>query len=156
MSRHRSELSTTFPPLARGRSRRGGRWYMLTNMPRRVLQLIQSSLRAKYVIALVSLEIFLMVAVGLLVDHHQRRMILDQTRLRAVALATSLTALSEGYLLSYNFAKLEQVAAKVTTDDDDVMYTVIHLRDGKVAAFSEDRQFAAFIKEEGALQGKIL
>jgi len=125
-------------------------------MPRRVLQLIQSSLRAKYVIALVSLEIFLMVAVGLLVDHHQRRMILDQTRLRAVALATSLTALSEGYLLSYNFAKLEQVAAKVTTDDDDVMYTVIHLRDGKVAAFSEDRQFAAFIKEEGALQGKIL
>jgi len=129
---------------------------MLINMPRRALQLVQSSLRAKYIVVIVALEIILMVAVGVLVDRRQRRGILEQTQLRALSLATSLTALSEGYLLSYNFAKLEQAAAKVTTDDDDVMYTVIHLRDGKVAAFSEDRQFAAFIKEEGALQGKIL
>jgi len=158
VSRHRSELSTTFPPLARGRSRRGGRWYTLTNMPRRALQLIQGSLRAKYTIAIVALEIILMGAVVLLVERHQRRAILDQTQLRAITLGTSLASLSEGYLLNYNFAKLEQAAAKVTADDDDVMYTIIHLRDGKVAAFSEDRHFGAFaaFQEEGALQGKML
>jgi signal transduction histidine kinase len=127
-------------------------------MPRRALQLIQGSLRAKYTIAIVALEIILMGAVVLLVERHQRRAILDQTQLRAITLGTSLASLSEGYLLNYNFAKLEQAAAKVTADDDDVMYTIIHLRDGKVAAFSEDRHFGAFaaFREEGALQGKML
>src|SRR5262249_5875132 len=107
------------------------------------------------IVIIVSLEIFLMGAVGLLMERHQRRAILEQTRLRALSIGTSMAALSEGYLLVYNYAKLEQVAEKLTADDEDVMYTVIHLRDGKVAAFSEDRRFVALSKE-GDLQGKIL
>jgi signal transduction histidine kinase len=103
----------------------------------------------------VSLEILLMAAVGVLVERHQRRVVLEQTRLRALSLGTSLAALSEGYLLSYNFAKLEQAAEKLTVDDEDVIYTIVHLRDGKVAAYSEDRRFVARSKE-GALQGTLL
>jgi signal transduction histidine kinase len=75
-------------------------------------------------------------AVTFVVEGHQRRAILEQTRLRALSLATSLAALSEGYLLSYNFVKLEQTSENVTTSEADVMYTVAHLRDGKIAAFS--------------------
>src|SRR5215470_12797740 len=113
VSRHRSELSTMFPLLAGSRGQQEVREYTLTNTPRRVLQLIQGSLRAKCIVAIISLEIILMAAVGFLVERHQSRGILEQTRLRALSLATSMTALSEGYLLSYNFAKLEQVAEKV-------------------------------------------
>ena len=85
-------------------------------------------------------------AVTFVVEGHQRRAILEQTRLRALSLGTSLAALSEGYLLSYNFVKLEQASENVTTSEADVVYTVTHLRDGKVAAFSGRNE----------LQGKTL
>jgi signal transduction histidine kinase len=95
---------------------------------------------------IVALEIALMGAVTVVVEHDQHRAILEQARLRALSLGASLAALSEGYLLSYNFVQLEQVAEKVTADDQDVVYTVAHLRDGKVAAFSGRND----------LQGKML
>jgi signal transduction histidine kinase len=94
----------------------------------------------------VSLEIVLMGAVTVVVESHQRQAILEQTRLRALSLGASLAALSEGYLLSYNFVKLEQTAENVTADEADVVYTIAHLRDGKVAAFSG----------RSDLQGRIL
>src|SRR5688500_9198904 len=108
----------------------------MRNLPLRVLQLIRGSLRAKFIVLIVSLEIVLMGAVTFVVEGHQRHAILEQTRLRALSLGTSLAALSEGYLLSYNFVKLEQTSENVTTSEADVTYTITHLRDGKVAAFS--------------------
>ena len=155
MSRHHSALSTTFPPVAGGNRRGEGRGHILTHLPRRALQLVQGSLRAKCIVVIVSLEIILMAAVVFLVERHQRGAILDQTRLRALSLATNLAVLSEGYILSYNFAKLEQIAEKTTSDDQDVIYTLVHLRHGGVAAFSEERRFVA-LSHEGALQGKTL
>jgi signal transduction histidine kinase len=98
--------------------------------------MIRGSLRAKFVIVIVSLQIAAMGAVTLVMEHHQRRAILDQTRLRALSIAESLAALSEGHFLSYNFIKLEQAMENVTTDNVHVMYAVAHLHDGKVAAFS--------------------
>ena len=56
--------------------------------------------------------------------------------MRALSIALSLAALSEGYLLSYNFVKLEQTAEKVAADDQDVLYAVAHMHDGRVAVFS--------------------
>ena len=56
--------------------------------------------------------------------------------MRALSLGESLATLSEGYLLGYNFAKLEQVAERLTARDPDVFYTVAHLHDGIVAAYS--------------------
>ncbi len=56
---------------------------------------------------------------------------------RALSIGTSLAALSEGYLLNYNYIKLEQAVEKVTAEEKDVIYAVAHLHDGKVSAFSE-------------------
>lgn len=115
-------------------------------LPQRVYHAVLGSLRAKFVLGLVSLVIVLLVSVMLIYESRQRQVILEQTRLRALALGASLAALSEGYLLNYNFAKLEQVTENVTNGDDDVLYAVAHLRDGKVAAFSG----------RSDLQGKLL
>ncbi len=121
---------------ARRGQRQAHRSYALTKLPRRVVQLIRGSLRAKFIFVIVSLITALMGTVTFVVDHHQRQAILEQTRLRALNLGTSLAAVSEGYLLSYNYIQLEQAAEKVTAENEDVMYAVAHAHDGKVAVFS--------------------
>jgi signal transduction histidine kinase len=136
MSKLCGNLSLLFPPTVGIDDLKETLWGALRNLPLRALQLIRGSLRAKFIVLIVSLEVVLMGAVTFVVEDHQRWAILEQTRLRALSLGTSLAALSEGYLLSYNFVKLEQTSENVTTSEEDVVYTVAHLRDGKVAAFS--------------------
>jgi signal transduction histidine kinase len=136
MSRGYDSLARLFPSLAGLGEIKGRLWRVLGHLPWLVLRVIRGSLRAKFIVLIVSLEIVLMGAVTFVVEGHQRRAILEQTRLRALSLGTSLAALSEGYLLSYNFVKLEQAAENVTTSEVDVVYSIAHLRDGKVAAFS--------------------
>src|ERR671924_1331798 len=125
-----------FPLMAITRGLRNAREYTFASLPLRAVRPIQGNLRAKFIVVIVSLQIVLMGAVSVVVERHQRAAILGQTRLRALSLGSSLAALSEGYLLSYNFAKLEQAVELVTADEEDVSYTIAHLRDGKVAAFS--------------------
>jgi two-component system NtrC family sensor kinase len=79
-------------------------------------------------------------------ETHQRRVILEQTQLRVLALGASLAAMSHRALLNYDFIQLEQAAEKITDENEDVMYAVAHLHDGKVAAFSRHSD----------LQGKML
>jgi signal transduction histidine kinase len=136
MSKLCSNFPLPFPPIAGMGAVWGTLSGALMNLPLQMLQLIRGSLRAKFILLIVSLEIVLMGAVTFVVEGNQRRAILEQTRLRAVSLGASLAALSEGYLLSYNFVKLEQTSENVTTSEADVVYAVAHLRDGKVAAFS--------------------
>jgi signal transduction histidine kinase len=136
MARRCGNLARLVPPLAGLSEVKGRLWHGLGNLPQRALRLIRGSLRAKFIVLIVSLEIVLMGAVTFVVEGHQRRAILEQTRLRALSLGTSLAALSEGYLLSYNFVKLEQTSENVTSSEADVVYSIAHLRDGKVAAFS--------------------
>jgi hypothetical protein len=47
-----------------------------------------------------------------------------------------LATLQEGALLSYDYARLEQAAARVAAIDADLVYLIAHLHDGRVAAFS--------------------
>jgi signal transduction histidine kinase len=136
MPRLYSSLQLLLPSIAGISGLKGRLWCILRNLPMRAIQLLRGSLRAKFIVLIVSLEIVLMGAVTFVVEGHQRRAILEQARLRALSLGTSLAALSEGYLLSYNFVKLEQTSENVTTNEADVVYTITHLRDGKVAAFS--------------------
>ena len=96
----------------------------------------RGSLRAKFITVIVSLQIALMGAVTIVMEKNQREAIIEQARLRALSLGEGLATLSEGYLLSYNFAKLEQVAERMTARDPDVIYAVAHLHDGVVAAYS--------------------
>jgi signal transduction histidine kinase len=102
----------------------------------RAFQTLRGSLRAKFIIVIVALQIALMSAVTVVMDRNQREATMEQARLRALSLGGSLATLSEGYLLGYNFAKLEQVAERLTAQDPDVVYTVAHLHDGIVAAYS--------------------
>jgi signal transduction histidine kinase len=136
MSRLCDNFTLLLPRIAGTSGAKCRLWCLLRNLPLRALQLLRGSLRAKFIVLIVSLEIVLMGAVTFVVEGHQRRAILEQTRLRALSLGTSLAALSEGYLYSYNFVKLEQTSENVATNEADVVYAVTHLRDGKVAAFS--------------------
>jgi signal transduction histidine kinase len=108
----------------------------MVNLPLRVLQMLRGSLRAKFIVVIVLLQVAVMGAVAVVMERHQQRAIIEQTRLRALSLAMSLAALSEGYLLNYNYIKLEQATERLTADEPDVTYTVAHLYDGRVAAFS--------------------
>jgi len=102
-----------------------------------MFQRARGSLRAKFILAIASLIIALMGSVMFVVDRHQRQALLGQARLRALSLANGLVAVSEGYLLSYNFIQLEQVIEKLVSDEEDVVYAVAHRRDGRVAVYSE-------------------
>jgi signal transduction histidine kinase len=108
----------------------------LIAQPLRAFRIMRGSLRAKFIIVIVFLQIALMGAVTVVVERNQREAIIEQARLRALSLGQGLATLSEGYLLGYNFAKLEQVAERLTARDPDVFYTVAHLHDGIVAAYS--------------------
>lgn len=138
--------SALFPPRVATRGLQDNHRSMLRSLQQRVLQLVWGSLRAKSILVIVSLVVTLMGAVTFIEDGHQRQAILEQTRLRALSLGSSLAALSEGDILNYNFAKLEQATENVAEGEVDVAYAAIHLRDGKVAAFSGRND----------LQGKIL
>jgi signal transduction histidine kinase len=131
-----NRVGLAFPLIAITNSLCKARQYILASLPLRAIRPVQGNLRAKFIVVIVSLEIVLMGAVSIVVERHQRRVILEQIRLRAFSLGSSLAALSEGYLLSYNFAKLEQAVERVTADEDDIIYAIAHLRDGRVAAFS--------------------
>ncbi len=136
MVTRRDRLGSMFSPINILRNLRKAREYALASLPLRAVRPAQGNLRTKFIVVIVSLEIVLMGVVSVVVERHQRRAILEQTRLRALSLGSSLAALSEGYLLSYNFAKLEQAVERVAVHEGDIIYAIAHLRDGKVAAFS--------------------
>lgn len=94
-----------------------------------------SSLRRKFITVIVIVQLAVMGLVTVLIEHRQQKTILAEARKRALSLAANLAALSEGYMLSYNFVKLEQTVAQIATEDD-VAYAIVQLHDGKVAAFS--------------------
>ncbi|MGH8059272.1 MAG: HAMP domain-containing protein, partial [Candidatus Entotheonellia bacterium] len=110
---------------------------MMVNSFLQLLPVVRSRLQIKFILVIVPLIIALMGAVTFVVDLRQRGAILEQARLRALSVGKSLAAVSEGYLLSYNFIQLEQAVEKVTADHEDVVYAVAHLRDGRVAAYSD-------------------
>jgi signal transduction histidine kinase len=137
MSSQVAKLSPMFIRLAVNSDRGEGLLHILVNIPLRALRMIRGSLRGKFIIVIVALQVAVMGAVTVIMERHQRQAIIEQARLRALSIATSLAAGSEGSLLSYDFIKLEQAAEKVTADNMDVVYAVAHLYDGRVAVFSE-------------------
>ena len=143
-----NHLSKRYPRLllrAATRGLRQARRYIVAGSLR-LLAPCWGSLRAKFIVVIVSLEIALMGAVAVVVETHLRRAILEQTQLRALSLGASLAAMNQGSFLSYDFIQLERAAEKVTDEDADVIYVVAHLHDGKVAAYSR----------RSDLQGKML
>lgn len=147
MTSHLGKLCPLLLLRAATRGLRYARRYAITgNLPLRALEHIRGSLRARFIVVIVALEIALMGAVAVVMEHHQRAAILEHTQLHALALGASLAAMSQGALMNYDFIQLEQAAEKVTDENADVIYAVAHLHDGIVAAFSG----------QSALQGKML
>ncbi len=93
-------------PRALTESHPSGRVLSLLTQPWRVFQISRGSLRAKFIIVIVSLQISLMSTVAIVMDRNQREAIMEHTRLRALSLGQSLATLSERYFIGYNFAKI--------------------------------------------------
>ncbi len=98
--------------------------------------MILASLRAKFLWGTVSVIALVMATVIAVVDHHQRRAIVDEVERRGEVLARSLAASSHTPLLLYNFTALEQNVARVAAEGD-VIYAIVIDAEGKVAAHSQ-------------------
>src|SRR4029450_9416044 len=136
MASHVCPLAPIYALLAVARAGGSAFWAPLTTLLRRLFRRHWHSLRVKFIVVIVALQLVLMGVTTVLIERHQRAGILEQARLRALSLALSLAALSEGDLFGYNFIKLEQTAEKAAADDQDVLYVIAHLYDGRVAVFS--------------------
>jgi len=73
--------------------------------------------------------------VTIVIEQQQHNMLLKESRKQAFALAANLAALSEGYLLTYDFNKLQQTVERVAAAAD-VVYALVQLHNGRVAAYS--------------------
>jgi signal transduction histidine kinase len=98
------------------------------------LPLWRGSLQAKFIVVIVMVQLSLMGLVIMIIEQRQRDTILAESRKRAVSIASNLAALSEGYVLSYNFIKLQQTVTQIAAAEADVVYAIVQLYDGKVAA----------------------
>ncbi len=96
---------------------------------------MSKSLQTKFVVVIVVVQFTVMGLVTFVVEKRQQAIIMQESQGRAQTLAANLAALSEVYLLSYNFIKLVQLAEK-TAAEQDVAYAIIHLHNGQVAASS--------------------
>jgi sensor histidine kinase regulating citrate/malate metabolism len=109
------------------------------------------SLRAKFITVIVLVQLSVMGLVTVVIEHRQQATILTEARKRAVSLATHLAALSEGYILSYNFVKLEQTVEQVAAEED-VTYAIIQLHNGKVAAYSAHPERQGYVLNDPVSQ----
>jgi hypothetical protein len=117
MASHVSNPSPMYALLAVARAGGSAFWARLTTLRQRLFQRHWRSLRVKFIVVIVALQLVLMGVVTVVIERHQRAQMLEQARWRALSLALSLAALSEGDLFSYNFIKLEQTAEKAAADD---------------------------------------
>ena len=136
MSSRAGKLRSPFLSVRATRGIRDARRSILIDLLHRLLQGARGSLRTKFILSIASLIIVLMGAVTFVVDRHQRHALLEQARLRALSSGRGLAAVTEGYLMSYNFIQLEQVVENVQSDEEDVVYALAHRRDGRVAVYN--------------------
>jgi PAS domain S-box-containing protein len=87
----------------------------------------------------------LLAAIILVVSRQQSSIISEQLELRGLAIAQSLAATSKTDLITYNYISLTQ-SANQAAQDPDLVYVIIHDKEGRVAAYSS----------RADLQGKYL
>jgi two-component system sensor histidine kinase AtoS len=93
------------------------------------------SLSARLAWATVLVVSTVMAGLLLVVEHHQRGAIIEETERRGEVLARNLAAMSYGPLLLYNYTALEQSVARVAAEAD-VVHAIVLDADGRVAAHS--------------------
>ncbi len=90
-------------------------------------------LRTKFILAVNTLILVLVLAGTLLVEMRQRQTTIREVEKRAVTLAQSLAAATMNDLVTYNFVGLEQKLAEVARQED-VLYAIALDREGLVAS----------------------
>lgn len=106
-------------------------------------------LRYRFILLASCLLLLLLGTLGSILITHQSRSIREQLERRGLAVAQSLAATSKASLATYNYIALEQTANQTQKDDPDVVYVVIHDKEGRVAGYSErpDLQ-GTFLRDE--------
>jgi PAS domain S-box-containing protein len=95
------------------------------------------SLRTKLLLGTILIVAALMAVVTAVVEHRQRRTIIEEVQRRGTALAEGLAGVSAGPLLLYNFTALEQNVVRFDRETD-VVYAMILDRYGQVVAHSRE------------------
>jgi PAS domain S-box-containing protein len=111
------------------------------------------SLRYRFIFSVSCLLIFLLGILGFILINHQGQTIREQLERRGLAVAQSLAATSKAALATYNYIALEQTANQTQKNDPDVVYVIIHDKEGRVAGYSErpDLQ-GTLLKDEVSLK----
>jgi PAS domain S-box-containing protein len=102
------------------------------------------SLQAKFLLGMVLILLFVMVAVIVVVEHRQRAAIINEVEERGEVIAGNLAAISQVPLLLYNFTALEQNVARVA-GQADVVYAIILDAEGRVATHSQHPELAGLL-----------
>lgn len=92
-------------------------------------------LRYRFIAVTSILLILLLGTTAILLGIQQGRSIRSQLERRGLAVAQSLAAASKAALATYNYLALEQVVNQVA-QDPDILYAVIHDKEGRVGGYS--------------------
>jgi len=93
-------------------------------------------LRYRLIFLISCLLVILLGTLGSIVVTHQGLSIQKQLERRGLTMARSLAALSKASLATYNYIALEQTANQTEKDDPDVVYVIVHDKEGRVAGYS--------------------
>lgn len=93
-------------------------------------------LRYRFIFLASCLLLLLLGTLGFILISHQSVAIREQLERRGLAVAQSLAATSKASLATYNYIALEQTANQTQKDDSDVVYVIVHDKEGRVAGYS--------------------
>jgi PAS domain S-box-containing protein len=94
------------------------------------------SLRYRFIFITSCLLVLLLGTLGSILITHQSLTIRQQLERRGLAISRSLAATSKASLATYNYIGLEQAANQAQKDDPDIVYVIIHDKEGRVAGYS--------------------
>ena len=93
-------------------------------------------LRYRFILMITLMLILLLGSLSLVLGFLQSRTIRDRIKAQGLSIARNLAATSRDDLMTYNYIALEK-AANQAADHPDVIYVVIHDKEGQVAGFSD-------------------
>ncbi len=94
------------------------------------------SLRYRFILISSCLLLLLFGTLGSILITHQSLTIRNQLERRGLAVSRSLAATSKASLATYNYIALEQTANQTQKDDPDIVYVIVHDKEGRVAGYS--------------------
>ena len=101
------------------------------------------------------LILLLMILIIILVEKRQSETIQEEAKKRGMAIARNLAAVSTNALLTYNYVVLEQNAEKVALEED-IVYVIIHDKENKVAAYSQQDEKQGTVLADEVSQKAVL